>query len=101
MFDLGHLIRGTPSTIDSSSQVIIVRYGDQTLGLLVGELHGVPQFNEAQIIPTPFAGHADGMLVTHVIKANGGRLLIQAVDVAYLFDMLMDREKPLEIRISA
>ena len=94
VFDLGHLIRGIPSAIDSGSQVIVVRYGDQTLGLLVGELHGVPQFNQAQIIPTPFAGHADGMLVTQVIKANGGRLLIQAVDVAYLFDKLMEREKP-------
>lgn len=97
VFDLGHLIRGTPSVIDSGSQVIIVRYGDQTIGLLVGELHGVPQFNEAQIIPTPFAGHADGMLVAQVIKANGGRLLIQAVDVAYLFDKLMEREKPIRI----
>lgn len=97
VFDLGHLIRGTPSVIDSGSQVIVVRYGDQTIGLLVGELHGVPQFNEAQIIPTPFAGHADGMLITQVIKANGGRLLIQAVDVAYLFDKLMDSEKPIKI----
>ncbi len=94
VFDLGHLIRGIPSVIDSGSQVIVVRYGDQTLGLLVGELHGVPQFSEAQIIPTPFAGHADGMLVTQVIKANGGRLLIQAVDVAYLFDKLTEKEKP-------
>ncbi|MEO6352853.1 MAG: chemotaxis protein CheW [Burkholderiaceae bacterium] len=96
VFDLGHLIRGTPSVIDSGSQVIVVRYRNQTLGLLVGELHGVPQFDAAQIVPTPFAGHADGMLVTQVIKANGGRLLIQAVDVAYLFDKLMEGESKCE-----
>ncbi|MGV8898689.1 MAG: chemotaxis protein CheW [Burkholderiaceae bacterium] len=101
VFDLGHLIRGTPSVIDSSSQVIVVRYRNQTLGLLVGELHGVPQFSSEHIIPTPFASHADGMLVTQVIKANAGRLLIQTVDVAYLFNKLMDRKKPPELRIAA
>ncbi|NMM38670.1 MAG: chemotaxis protein CheW [Glaciimonas sp.] len=94
VFDLGHLIRGIPSVIDNGSHVIIVRYGNQTLGLLVSELHAVPQFSAAQITPTPFGGHADGMLVTQVIKANGGQLLIQAIDVAYLFSKLMDSEKP-------
>ncbi|MDO8651388.1 MAG: chemotaxis protein CheW, partial [Undibacterium sp.] len=95
VFDLGHLIRGTPSVIDTSSQVIIVRHRHQMIGLLVSELHGVPQFTPAQIIPSPFSGHANGMLVTQVIKANGGQLLIQAVDVAFLFSMLMDRRNDL------
>lgn len=94
VFDLGCLMRGTPSVIDSSSQVIIVRHGTQTIGLLVSELHAVPEFKAAQIIPTPFAGHANGNLVTEVIKANDGRLLIQAVDVGYLFELLMDKEEP-------
>ena len=101
VFDLGHFIHGRPSVIGSGSQVVIVRYGNQTLGLLVGELHGVPQFDAAQIIPTPFAGQAGGKLVTHVIKANDGRLLIQAVNVAYLFEMLMDTEIAPETRIAA
>ncbi|CAN5706189.1 hypothetical protein BH11PSE12_BH11PSE12_15380 [soil metagenome] len=95
VFDLGHLIRGTPSVIDTRSQVIIVRHRHQMIGLLVSELHGVPQFTPAQIIPSPFSGHANGMLVTQVIKANGGQLLIQAVDVAFLFSMLMDRRNDL------
>ncbi|WP_370551238.1 chemotaxis protein CheW [Glaciimonas sp. PAMC28666] len=96
VYDLGHLLRGTLSVIDSGSQIVIVRLGDRMLGLLVSELHGVPQFNDAQIVPNPFAGHADGMLVTHVIKANEGRLLIQAVDIAYLFGVLLAK-----IRIAA
>lgn len=101
VFDLGHLIRGTPSVIDSGSQVIIVRRGNHTIGLLVDELHGVPEFNDRQIIPTPFAGHTDGMLVTRVIKANGGRLLIQEVDIDRLFGLVMSQEESIEMKIEA
>ena len=72
--------------MDSASQVIIVRYGSHTLGLLVSELHGVPQFDPSLIIPSPIAGKA---LITHVIKANDGQLLIQSVNTACLFNQLM------------
>lgn len=92
VFDLGYLLHGRASLIDKSSQVIIVRYGDQSIGLLVDSLHGVPEFNEAQIMSTPFAGQADGALVKRFIKANGGRLLIQSVDVRSLFAVLMNRK---------
>lgn len=91
VFDLGFLIRGTPSFIDKGSQVIIVRHGEQTLGLLVDELHGVPEFSEAQIMATPFGGQGDRSLVKHFIKANGGEVLIQAIDPASLFAVLMQR----------
>lgn len=96
VFDLGHLIRGTPSVIDSSSQVLIARHGNKTIGLLVSELHGVPEFNESQIVPTPLASLVDGGLVPQVIKANEGRLLIQVIDVANLFCMLMKPEVHIE-----
>ena len=92
VFDLGYLLRGMPSIIDKSSQVIIVRFGAQTIGLLVDGLHGVPEFNAAQIMPSPFAGRTDGALVKNFIKANGGQLLIQAVDVSSLFALLMHPE---------
>ena len=92
MFDLGYLVRGQPSIIDKRSQVIIVRFAAQTIGLLVDALHGVPEFNASQIMPSPFAGHADGALVKHFIKANSGELLIQAVDVSRLFAILMGRD---------
>ena len=96
MFDLGHLIRGTPSAIDSSSQVLIVCFDEKTIGLLVSELHGVPEFNRSEIVPTPLASMADGMLVPQVIKANDGRLLIQVIDMTRLFCMLMKPEMVLE-----
>ena len=43
-----------------------------------------------QIIDTPLAGNGDGMLVKQMIKANQGQVLIQVIDLAYLFGLLMD-----------
>lgn len=88
VFDLGYLIRGKPTPIDSSSQVIVIEHANQTIGLLVSELHAVPEFDPADIVATPLARQANGNLISEVIKANDGRLLIQSVDTAYLFGVL-------------
>jgi len=90
VFDLGYLMRGTRSGLSSSSQVMIVREGRHTIGLLVDELHAVPQFNPAQIMHTPFAMQGESMLISQVIKANQGQLLIQSIDVGRLFALLID-----------
>tara|TARA_R110001599_G_scaffold64023_4_gene179620 strand:- start:313368 stop:315923 length:2556 start_codon:yes stop_codon:yes gene_type:complete len=94
VFDLGHLMRGYASEINSSSQVIIVKSGGQSIGLLVSELHGVPEFQASQISPTPLAHTDEGMLITEVIQANNGNLLIQSVNVDHLFNILMTGEVP-------
>ena len=96
VFDLGHLMRGYKSEIDSSSQVIIVKRGNQSIGLLVSELHGVPEFQPSQITPTPLAALSTGMLVTEVIKANRGNLLIQSINVDHLFAALNNKEIPID-----
>jgi chemotaxis signal transduction protein len=96
VFDLGHLMRGVESEIDNSSQVIVIKRGDQSIGLLVGELHGVPEFQPSQITPTPLAAPETGMLVTEVIQANRGELLIQAINVDHLFAVLNGEEIPLD-----
>ena len=88
VFDLGYLVRGESSIIDSSSQVLIAQHEGQSFGLLVSELHGVPEFSASQITPTPLASMSEGMLIPQVIKANDGRLLIQAIDIACLFRLL-------------
>ncbi|MFL9924233.1 chemotaxis protein CheW [Herbaspirillum lusitanum] len=95
VFDLGQLMRGSKSAVTSSSQVMIVNHGQHTIGLLVDELHAVPQFNQAQIIHTPFAMQGESMLVTQVIKANQGQLLIQAIEVERLFGYLIDGSIPM------
>ena len=76
--------------IDTSSQVVVVRNGARAIGLLVSELHGVAKFAPAHIVKTPLAGDGNGMLVNQMIKANQGEVLIQVIDLDYLFGILMD-----------
>jgi chemotaxis signal transduction protein len=92
VYDLGYLVHNRPTSIAPSSQVIIVRHDATTFGLLVDALHGVPEFNETQMMPNPFVGHHDASLVKQLIKANGGQLLIHAVDTNSLVGLLTQRE---------
>jgi chemotaxis signal transduction protein len=86
-YDLGFLVTGQTTQIDSRAQVVVVRHNSRTVGLLVSELHDVAKFNEEDLIALPLA--RDGcMLVSHVISANQGDVLIQRIDIACLFDLL-------------
>ncbi|HEY8605969.1 MAG TPA: chemotaxis protein CheW [Noviherbaspirillum sp.] len=100
VFDLRHLMRGSPAAIDSGSQVILLRHGGQDIGVLVDELHGVPGFLPEQIVPTPFAAHPEGLLVKQVIQASQGRILIQALDVAQLYACLRDPALPTVLNLT-
>jgi chemotaxis signal transduction protein len=91
VYDLGLLLHNRATTISQASQVIIVQHSGQTWGLLVDALHGVPEFNQAQIMANPFSGHPDGALVKHLIKANGGQILIHALDLGQLAGVLGQR----------
>jgi chemotaxis signal transduction protein len=94
VFDLRALIRNTPSKVNANSQVMVLRRGRHTLGLLVDDLHSVSQFNPDEIIASPLALLGETMLVTEVIKANQGQLLIQSLDVQRLFDWLVEGIDP-------
>ena len=94
VFDLGYLMRGTPTPIGSSSQVIILRHDSKDIGVLVDELHAVPRFSASQIKPTPFSAMRDKLLVKEVVQANEGRLLIQVLDVAQLISCIQDPSLP-------
>jgi len=94
VFDLGYLLSGVPSVRDSSSQVVVVEQGQHKIGLLVGALHSVAEFNESQITVTPLAADSRGILIKQIIKANGGKLLIQGIDIRYLFNMLSNPFEP-------
>ena len=94
VFDLGYLLSGIPSVRDSSSQVVVVEHGQHKIGLLVGALHSVAEFSEKQITVTPLAADSSGVLIKQIIKANGGKLLIQGIDINYLFKMLSNPFEP-------
>ena len=94
VFDLAVLMGADRTEPDAGSQVIVLTHRGQTVGLLVESLHGVPRFSPAQIIQMPFIEMGASVLVTQVIKANGGALLIQLLDLERLFATLMQEPIP-------
>lgn len=80
VFDLQALLGGPPVRRREQDHVIVFRHRGTEFGLLVTDLHGVPAFNDTQIVPPPaFAGDRNP-LVSHLIRANGGQVLIQVID---------------------
>ena len=94
VFDLAMLMGGQRTEPAEASQVIVLAHHGQTVGLLVDALHSVPRFSPAQIIQMPFTEMGTSVLVTQVIKANGGALLIQLLDLERLFATLMQEPIP-------
>jgi chemotaxis signal transduction protein len=94
VFDLGYLLSSVPSVLNSNNQVVIVECGHHKIGLLVGALHSVAQFNESQITFTPLATDKNGALIKQIMKANDGNLLIQGIDINYLLNMLSNPFAP-------
>jgi chemotaxis signal transduction protein len=88
VFDLGYLLSGALTKVDSNSQVIVIEYKEHKVGMLVGALHSVAQFNGSQINNTPLAKDRENILIKQIIKANEGTLLIQGIDISYLIKML-------------
>ena len=91
VFDLRQLIDGTATVVDDASQILLVEHEGQCVGLLVDALHAVPRFDAAQFIEMPFSQLGGGVLVTQVIKAADGELLIQLLDLERLFALLVER----------
>jgi chemotaxis signal transduction protein len=94
VFDLGYLMRDTPSTIDHASQAILLRHGNGVVAILADDLDSVPRFHPSHIVPSPVVGGADGLLVKQVVHANGGDLLVQVLDVPQLFACIEDPSLP-------
>lgn len=88
VFDLGQLLSGKASAQTPQSQVIVLRHGEQSVGLLVSELHGVGLFAQQRIVKAPSLPGTAGKLITHLIKGHPGQTLIQCLDVGQLMSML-------------
>ncbi len=88
VFDLGQLLRGKASEITEHSQVIVLRHGDTSIGLLISELHEVTTFSETRITPAPALSGRAGPLISQLIHANAGRLLVQCIDPQALVAVL-------------
>ena len=70
--------------------ILVLEYQGRRLGLLVDELHDVREFSHTQIMPSPFSSDGRYSLVSELIKANRGNLLIQGVGVQALFACTLD-----------
>lgn len=64
-----------------SRQVVMLRNAGQDLGLVVDALHSVSSFDDSQVSPTPWTGSGMEAVVSDLIRANDGQLLIQILDV--------------------
>lgn len=76
VFDLARLTSNRPHTPRADGQVILVRHGGTTVGLLVDDVHSVQRFDPAASTAIGLAGD-EHALSSSLIKANGGALLIQ------------------------
>jgi chemotaxis signal transduction protein len=88
VYDLGTLLQGQPSARRAHQQVVVLRQGEQRLGVLVDELHGVPEFQPQDLMPSPFGMGSGQGLVSQFAKAAQGRVLVGVLDVPALFRAL-------------
>ena len=99
VFDLGELLTGQRTRLTEQSQVVVLEHGARKLGVLVSALHGVHHFEHASIIPAPSMTGGGDMLVSELIKANQGALLVQCINPHSLLNTL--QRKPGEVAIAA
>lgn len=88
VFDLAALLTGQHSRITEHSQVVVLEHGARKLGVLVDALHGVHHFAKESIIPAPCMAGGDESLVSDLIKANHGALLVQCLSPQGLLQAL-------------
>ncbi|MET0268449.1 MAG: chemotaxis protein CheW [Duganella sp.] len=87
VFDLALLATGRAGRVTDNSQVMLVRMGASTIGLMVDDLHSVQQFDTSEMTASPL-GMGDNTLAPRLIKANQGKLLIQEIELDRLFARL-------------
>jgi len=75
VFDLARLL-GATAAARAGGQVVLVRHGATTVGLLVDDVHSVQRFDPAAFTSLGLAANAHA-LSRSLIKANGGEVLVQ------------------------
>lgn len=89
VYDLAYLLTGTPAQINTASQVIVVKYNDKKIGLLVNALNAVTEFDLSQISMSPLISDSEQVLVKKIIQANHGNVLVQWLNIAVLYRFLV------------
>ncbi len=81
VFDLARLVGRNGTPVRGGGQVLLVRHGATTIGLLVDDVHSVQRFDPAASTSLGLAADQHG-LSAGLIKANGGEVLIQELSAA-------------------
>jgi len=88
VYDLGYLLTGVPTQISTASQVVVVKFEGQKIGLLVNALNSVTAFDMSQISTSPLIADGKQVLIKKIIQANQGNVLIQWLDMRVLYTFL-------------
>jgi chemotaxis signal transduction protein len=91
--DMSYLINPGWQTTEDLHEVILVRHGSHTLGLLVSKLLDVAGFNDHQIEPSQVLFTDRANYVCNLIKTNQQGRLIQILDFARIVKKIFDEEE--------
>jgi chemotaxis signal transduction protein len=91
--DMGYLIGPAQQASDSMREVILVRQGTHTLGLLVSELLDVVGFNQSQIEASQVLFADRPNYARNLIKTSNQDRLIQVLDFGRIVQKIFDEEE--------
>jgi chemotaxis signal transduction protein len=92
VYDLAYLLTGVSTQMNTASQVVVVKFAGQKIGLLVNALNAVTAFDLSQISMSPLIADGKQVLVKKIIQANQGKVLVQWLDIAVLYKFLMNTD---------
>ena len=101
VYDLSRLLglAVAPGDAAEAGEIVVLRRGQQHVGLRVDALHAVPEFADSQIVTTPLATVDTSALVTRLVKAVDGQPMIELLDVDRLLAHLgLDDGPPAGLR---
>ncbi|MDB5763630.1 MAG: chemotaxis protein [Herminiimonas sp.] len=91
--DMRYLINSGSEQSHALNEVIVIRHGSHTLGLLVGRLHDVLEFSEKQIEPALKLFHDRPSYVCNLIKTDNRDRMIQVLDFERIVQMVFEEQK--------
>lgn len=86
--DLAQLLNAQAERSPADQQVVLLRHEKQTFGILVDDVHSVPEFGANDLIESPFGQHPTGRYITQFARGAGGDVLIGVLDAPRLFEAL-------------